>query len=47
MGVAEEGQNEWVLDGSGDNRMSGLMDAHRRTMEEEEASIPDTDRIRE
>ena len=37
MGVSEEGQNGWVLDGSQDDRMSGLVDAHRRTMEEEKA----------
>lgn len=37
MGIAEEGQNGWVLDGSQDDRMSGLVDASGRTMEEEEA----------
>lgn len=37
MGIAEEGQNGWVLDGSRDDRMSGLVDASGRTMEEEEA----------
>ena len=42
MGVAEEGQNGWVLDGSGDDRMSGLTDARRRTMEEAEASSSQT-----
>lgn len=42
MGVAEEGQNGWVLDGSGDDRMSGLTDARRRMMEEEEASSSQT-----
>lgn len=42
MGVAEEGQNGWVLDGSGDDRMSWLTDARRRTMEEAEASSSQT-----
>ena len=37
MGIAEAGQNGWVLDGSRDDRMSGLVDASGRTMEEEEA----------
>ena len=40
--MAEEGQNGWVLDGSGDDRMSGLTDARRRTMEEAEASSSQT-----
>lgn len=37
MVVAEEGQNGWVLDGSRDDRMSGLMDARGRTMKKDEA----------
>lgn len=30
------GQNGWVLDGPRDDRMSGLMDAHGRTMKKDE-----------